>query len=465
MGNQNTGWGAMLRDGNLPRCLVIGGGMVLHATNTFIATTIMPSVVREIGGLAFYAWATTLYIVASLIGGATCARILARIGPRRLYMLAMAIFAAGGLLAGAAPDMATLLAGRTIQGLGAGTLSALSFTMVRVLFAPPLWPRAMAVVSASWGIATLAGPAVGGVFAEYGAWRAAFWSMAAITPALLLLVLRSLPRDLSTPPAPGFRLAKGNLALLALSVLAVSIAGALASPAASAACLAVAIALIALFIRAEAAGPARLLPTGACNPATKLGANFAAMALLIMATTVELFVPYFLQTLHNVRPLHAGYLAALASLGWTLGSVFGSGATGARARLQQRAGPLTMLAGVITLLVITPAPASALSIPLISAGLLALGLGIGMAWPHLGARVFALAPQGERDIAAGSITVIIMVGNAFGSAIGGLVTSLAGMTQPGGAAQAATALFACYTLTPVLALLMIRRLLTAPPQA
>lgn len=460
---EETGWSALLRGIYLPRSLVIGGGMLMHALNTFIVVTVMPSVVREIGGLAFYSWATTLYIVASLISGATCARLLPRLGPRAHYGLAIGLFSLGGLVAGAAPSMPVLLLGRLIQGAGAGTLSALSFTMVRLLFPEPLWPRAIALISGSWGIATMAGPAVGGIFAEYGAWRAAFWSMAVAAPCMYALVLFCLPRLFQRPPAPATRLAWFNLLLLAASVLAVSVGAAAAEPVWSGLALAVAAAGLGLFARRENTGSARLLPRGACDPATALGANVAVMALLISATTVEIFIPYFLQTLHGMRPLYAGYLSVLASAGWTVGSVLGAGKQGAAAVRAQRSGPLVMLAGVAVLLAATP-HAGALARPAVGLGLLLVGFGIGMCWPHLGARVFALAPENERAIAAGSITVIIMVGNSFGSAAGGVLTGLAGIAEPGGVAgamQAANVLCLGFLVGPALSALLIRRLLRA----
>jgi predicted MFS family arabinose efflux permease len=76
--------------------------------------------------------------------------------------------------------------------------------------------------------------------------------------------------------------------------------------------------------------------------------------------------------------------------------------------------------------------------------------------------VFAFAPEAEKDLAATSITIVIMVANAFGSALGGMVTNLAGMTNPGGPAGAAPAaawLFRLYALAPSLAFLTVRRLL------
>jgi MFS family permease len=453
-----TGWAGLLRGGNAWRCGVIGAGIVLHALNTFIVVTVMPSVVRDIGGLPFFAWATTLYVTASLLGGSLCALALRRLGARGSYRLALALFATGAVLCATAPSMPVLLAGRFVQGLGAGTLSALSFTMVRTLFPPELWSRAMSVVSAAWGVATLGGPAVGGIFAEYDAWRLGFWTMGALTPPLAILVEAALPRDLPRPGVPRTGLAVGNLALLVAGVVCVSTGSVWTEWQAKLVGLVAALALLALFVRRERRGGARLLPGGACDPWSPLGATYAAMSMLVLCMTTEIFVPYFLQTLHGLRPLHAGYLCALMSAGWTTGSILSSGMAPRTARGAMLAGPAAMFVAMATLFLLLPAPGP--GVAAIGGALAAMGMGIGLCWPHLGARIFTFAPEAERDLAGASITIVIMVTNSFGSALGGMLTNLAGMVSPGGAegaSHAASWLFAAFAVAPLGALLAVRR--------
>jgi MFS family permease len=458
----NTGWGEMLRGGNAARCAVVGGGMVIHAINSFVVVTVLPSIVREIGGLEFFAWNATLYVVASLLSGAACARLLARFRPRLMYRLALLTFAAGCALCALAPSMPVLLAGRFCQGLGAGTLSALSFTMVRVLFAEHLWPRALAITSGAWGVATLIGPALGGFFAQYTGWRAGFWSLFCLAPVLIVLVESALPRNLARIVAPRTPFALTNLLLLAAAVLCVS-AGSMASDArlAMLAMLA-AVAGLAVFVRREAGSGAHLLPRGACNPRTPLGGAYATMALLLLGITTEIFVPFFLQVLHGMTPLHSGYLSALMAGGWTTGALLSSGATARRRHAALLVGPVALGCGLIGLWILMPVPGEAgVATLVMGCALASMGLGIGMCWPHLAALVFTVAHEDERALAASSITVVIMVSNAFGAAIAGLVTNLAGLTRLGlvaGAASASSWLFGCYVLAPVLAFVVLRRL-------
>ena len=459
------GWTELVRGANAARSALVGGGMVLHAINVFIVATILPSVVREIGGLRYFAWSTTLYVVASLFGAVACARLLRGMGARWTYRLALLLFALGSTGCAVAPSMAALLAGRFVQGLGAGMLSALSFTQVRALFPERLWARALAVISVMWGAATLLGPAVGGVFAEYHAWRAAFWSLLASVPPLLLLVEWALPRGVAASAAAKLPMAWLNLALLSGSVLAVSVGSMSASGAANALGLLVAAAGLAWFVWRERRRRPALLPRGATQLPTPLGATYATMSLLLLGLTTEIFVPYFLQALHGLSPLHAGYVSALLSGGWTLASMASSGVAPRTTRALLRAGPLTVAAGLLGLALLMPrAAAPGLDVAAIGACLLAMGLGIGMCWPQLGTGVFRFAAEGEQALAAASITTVVMVANAFGSALGGTLTNLAGLTVPGGLtgdAHAAAWLFGVAALAPLLAAAVMRRLAAA----
>jgi hypothetical protein len=283
-----------------------------------------------------------------------------------------------------------------------------------------------------------------------------------VAPCLLVLVELTLPRDLARPPPLHARLAVLNLAVLAASVLAVS-AGSLSGDAAlNALGLAVCAGGFAWFVRLESGPGPRLLPTHAWNPTTRLGAPYAAQAMLLVGINAEIFVPYFLQTLHGRSPLSAGYLSALMSAGWTIGAVVSAGTAARGAAAAQSAGPASLAAGLACLCLLMPRDlgAPALQTGAIGAGLLAMGLGIGLCWPQLAARVFTTALESERELAAGTITVVLMVSNAFGSALGGMVTNLAGLTSPGGtsgAAAAAAWLFGLFIAAPVLAGLAMRR--------
>jgi len=462
-------WSDLLRGRNGVLALALTGGVALYAVNVHVVSTVLPSVVRDIGGLDFYAWNTTLFEVASIVGAALSVRVLAALGPRGAYLAALAIFALGSVVCATAPSMPWMLAGRSVQGLGGGTLGALSYALIRVLFAPPLWPRAVALVSGMWGVATLCGPALGGLFAEAGHWRWAFWTLLPLCVLQALLVATRLKPHAKAPPEDGAARVPGpQIALLASSVMAVAAGSLSTSLVWQAAGVAAGLTLGAAAIAWERRTTVRLLPKGATALGTALGAVYASVALLLVGTTTEIFVPYFLQTLHGHTPLAAGYLAAAMAGGWSLGSLLSSGHEGRGAARLLHVGPALCTLSLLVLSILMPLGAEfpmGLRTLLCGLALAGVGAGVGICWPHLLTRVLTLAPPGEGGTASAAITTVQLYGMATGAAVAGLVANAAGLLSPGGVngAQSASAwLFASFAIAPALVVLLTRRITKAP---
>lgn len=461
MDTQNSSWGELLLGRNAARSLALSGGIALYATNTYIATTILPSVVAEIGGLELYAWSTTLYVVASILGSALTSKLLLRTGPRLAYAVATLVFMAGVMICALAPSMPVMLVGRSIQGLGGGVLLALCYSMIQLVFEERLWPRAMALVSGMWGVATLVGPAVGGVFAELDAWRYAFGAMVPVSLAYILLTSRALPpRDTAATTAA--RLPVPQLILLAAAVLAVCAGSVSPLPSWNLLGIATCAVLVLLLIRQESRAAVRLLPRDALKFSTPLCALYATTCLLVIGMSSEIFMPYFLQHLHGQSPLVAGYMAALMAAGWTVSEILSSGWTGRGAHRAILAGPLLIVAGLVILAITTPVTSAGewtLLAP-ICIGLFLVGFGIGLGWPHLLTRILQVASAQDQDTAASSITTLQLFAMALGAALAGVISNMAGINDASGDAGVANAarwLFAVFTLAPVLALVMAVR--------
>lgn len=452
------GWGELLGGRNGVYALALAGGVTLHAVNMYIATTVMPSVVADIGGLHLYAWATTLFVVASILGAALTAKLLERAGPRGAYLVATLLFATGTLVCSLASNMLVMLVGRSVQGLGGGFLYALAYGLTRIVLPERLWGPAIGLISAMFGIATLVGPAVGGVFAEYSAWRAAFWSLLPFTVIFAVMAYLTLPKsswDKNEKSSVPFL----QLVLLTGAVLAVS-AGSLSSNLNwNLAGLGAGLAMIALIAGVERQARARLLPRKAFNIATPLGALYLAIALLMLSMQPEIYVPYLLQTLHDQSPLWAGYLAALMAIGWTAASFLSSRWQGSRGDRLVMLGPVLVLIGLILFALFVPLHGGgdwALLLP-ICISLLLVGFGIGLAWPSLVTRVYQNAPATEQDLAAGGMTTVQLFAIAFGTACAGMVANFAGISDPGGiggATRAAFWLAGLFALAPALCILV-----------
>lgn len=459
----SASWGDLLRGRNGLRSIALAGGVALHAVNIYVVTTILPTIIQEIGGLTYYAWNTTLFVAASIVGSALSAKLIEQLGPRLAYLVALAVFSIGAVACAMAPSMPVLLLGRTVQGLGGGVLFALSYALIRVVFDARLWPRAMALVSGMWGVATLGGPAIGGMFAQSGHWRPAFWVLVPVA-LLLALIVASQFRGKAAADAPPGRVPWLTIALLVLSVLAISAASLSQRLLWNAAGIAAGVAIAALIVRIDRHARARLLPSGAYSLRAPLGVLYAVMSLLVAALTTEIFVPYFLQVVHQQTPLAAGYMTAMMAGGWTVASVYSAGRSALQAHRLIRISPWVVFTAIVALAATMPVTVwnpAWFGTVIYCAALTAVGFGIGLAWPHLLTRVFSTAAPGEENLASSSITTVQLYATALTAALAGVVANAGGLTEPGGvegARTAALALFGVFALAPALAAVLARRL-------
>src|SRR5690606_14054941 len=219
----------------------------------------------------------------------------------------------------------------------------------------------------------------------------------------------------------------------------------------------------ALLIITDQRAPQRLLPRGSFQVSSPLGALYAMSALL--AATVgctEIFVPLFLQELHDFTPLKAGYFASLMSVGWTLGSLITSSLQGRTLLVTLRSSPLLSLVSLLALTVLIPWSGSGgwgIS-GLTCFALILGGMSVGLAFPHLASGVLVVAPSDEQDLAASSITTVQLSAIAFGSALAGLTVNLAGLSADGTAmdvANAARWLFIVFLVAPAFCFLLMWR--------
>jgi MFS family permease len=444
--------------------LTINLAMALHAIDVFITAAVMPKVVRDIGGISFYTWPTTLYMVASIIGAASNAPLRAILGTRRAYMLASITFLLGSIGCAIAPTMAVMLLARFLQGWGGGLLISLSMALVQSVYPEHLRKRALAFISSTWGVAALLGPAVGGLFAEHGFWRGAFWFNVPIVAIFMTGAWIKLPRHQADPSglaAPRFPYRR--LALLSLGVCAVGLAGEvyeamellgldLTQPGFRGIAIALQIGLIGLAILAvkrtitldrperlqamsavAAASdgirpqPAsRLLPSEPLNTRTSTGMGGWVMLLSSMShAVIGAYLPLALQVVRGTSDSVAAYIVACLAVAWTFASVTTSHLQGKAAQACITIGLLLSTVGLV-ILTLTMRDGSLWVI----AGADALvGLGLGTTNLHLVAAVLRHATKGEEGLTAGAIPTIRSLGISFGAAGAGVVANTAGLSH------------------------------------
>ncbi len=428
-------WRELLGPKNLGASTVLAGGVALYATNEFLTISLMPSAVADVGGHRYYAWVTTVYLVASVVAATTVHSLLLRLGPRWAYLLGLSVFGAGSLACAAAPTMEVLLAGRAVQGAAGGLLAGLGYAVINTVLPSSLWIKASALVSAMWGVGTLLGPAAGGLFSQFGSWRWAFGVLVILTATMAVLVPIALPArgaagvDTERIPIPVW-----SLVLLGAAALVVSVAGIPHDWRATAVLLVVGVALVAVFVYVDRRLPAAVLPPSAFGSGP-LKWIYVTLGLLMAATMADMYVPLFGQRLAHLTPVAAGFLGAGLAVGWTVGEIGSASLRNNRVIVRTVAvAPLVMATGLALAALTQDQDASIALVALWAVALVITGIGVGIAWPHLSAWAMGCVDDAaEGPAAAAAINTVQLICGAFGAGLAGVVVNL---TERGDATSA-----------------------------
>ena len=441
---------------HLAATLMLAGGVTLYAVESYITATIAPSIVRDIGGLALFSWVTSLFVAAAVLGSIFVAMRPRGITLRGVYVIAALVFSAGSMVAAIAPSMPVVLIGRALQGLGTGALAALGYAFIRFVYPEPLWPKATTLYAAIWGISTVIGPTLGGFFPAGSSWRYAFIVLVPLGLVMAGLAPRLLPEveddreQIKTPVA--------QIGLLLAAVLMISAAGAITATAMKALLIAASVIAVSAMLLVEGRSRNRLLPSGAVSLSKPISRVYLTMLAMTLVLVSDVFIPYFLQSLHGVTPLMSGYLVALVAVGWTFAAFLSSSLTGGQAHAAIIIGALIEAAATASLTLFLArdnAEGQLLLIVPAAIAIFMMGFGIGLGWAHLVAMVLKLVASNEQDKASAAIPTMSSLGGAFGAAIAGVIANGAGLVEPGGVAGSIAAahwLYAAMALPGIVAI-------------
>lgn len=427
-------WPEFLGSAYMPALALVCLSVWLHAADSLIVATMLPSIVAEIGGAGMVGWSVSLYEIASVVAGAASALLTMRYGLRAPMCLAALVFGLGCFLSALAPTMLLLLAGRVFQGLGSGGLVAMGFVAVGVIFPRRYTARAMAAVSTFWGVSAFLGPLIGGFFVEFATWR---WGFAFFGGQAILLALWIALRPDHTPSDASSRIVFPwrRLALLCLSVLLVSYGGVEIEPVQTTLCVLSGVACLVLFLRQDHhAQDDRLLPLRPFDFTKPTGSALLMILSLSIATiAITAFGPLLVVAIHNASALTAGYIVACSSIGWTVMAVLVSGSPERLDRLMIAIGMSLVAASIAGFLYAVPNG----PVWLIAVFAALEGGGFGMAWTFVLRRTTALSAPQEVQRISGAIPTIQRLGYALGAAYVGIVANAAGFATMDTVAQAA----------------------------
>jgi hypothetical protein len=414
-------WRDLLREGRAPVLALILLGCWVVAADSLVTATIMPSVGADLAGFAWFGWAASGFLTGLVVAGASAGWLAERIGLRAAMMLAGAGFAIGCTMSALAPGIGIFLAGRVLQGCAAGWVIGLIYVALAILFPGRHLPRVFALLTSIWGIATFAGPLVGGLFADAGLWRGVFWLFAGQAVLFAAATWALIPRGAAV--AEGSRLPVRTLLLIAVGIGAVASAGVVASLVGSLALAICGIGVLLVALAADRAGPNRLLPRRGADPAFPLGAAYLTyFATTAAGVAFALYGPALLRFSFGLSALEGGYVVAIEALAWTAASLSVAGAGPLwRSRLIV-AGPAAILLGSIGLIMLMPGA----SLAAIAAAGAMLGAGYGLSYSFISQRVIGAFSEAERARGSSAIGAVRNAGGALGAALAGIAANAAG---------------------------------------
>src|SRR3989441_9049146 len=143
----------------------------LAAMESTVVATAMPTIVRSLGGIEIYSWVFSGFLLTQTVTMPLWGRFSDLYGRRPVFLIGLATFLGGSALSGTAQSMAQLIVFRMAQGLGAGALMTLGYTIIGELFGLERRAKLQGWISGVWGVASLVGPWLGGVLSHHVSWR------------------------------------------------------------------------------------------------------------------------------------------------------------------------------------------------------------------------------------------------------------------------------------------------------
>lgn len=400
-------------------------GMITAPLDGMMLGPALPVIVGDLGGARDFSWVVTAYLVPGAAATPIWGKLGDLFGRRAAYLASIGLFLLGSALAGTAQEMWQLIAFRVVQGLGGGGLMVGALALIAGIVPPRQSARLMGLFGVLMPAAFIAGPLLGGVFAEQLSWRWAFYVNLPIGAVAVLLIVSTIRPQ---PCRARARIDYAGALLLTVALVALSLLAGWAgsryawTSAPILGLAATAAAALAAFLAvqrraAEPIVPLRLFTDRSFTLAQILrGAGGAAM--MVPAA----FLPLYMQLAKGASPTASGLLILPAMLGMVAASVGGGQFIARTGRYRGLAvlGGAALAAGMLALLALEPDTDLALASGLTLLG----GVGVGLIMQSTTIVTINSAPPQDIGAASGSVTLWHTMGASLGAAaLGALYTN------------------------------------------
>jgi EmrB/QacA subfamily drug resistance transporter len=398
--------------------------MALAAMDTTIVSTAVPQIVGSIGGFSIFSWLFSIYLLTQTVTIPVYGKLADVYGRKPVLLVGIVVFLVGSALCSSAWSMVALIAFRALQGIGAGAIQATVQTVAGDLYSLRERGRVQGWLSSVWAVAAVAGPTLGGLFADYASWRWIFLINLPIGAVALTLIVRFLHEARAGARRhridyAGSALILASCGLLVFALLQGGTAWAWSSPT-SVACFAGAAVLVAATVAVERRAAEPVLPGWLWRDRVLAGSTLGYVTLGLLVIGPSAFLPTYAQTVLGLGAVAAGFVLATMSISWPTAAALCSHLY-LRIGFRDTAllGAAVSLVGVGWFLFLPYSP----PVWTVVGSTLVLGAGLGLISTPLIVGVQSAVPHERRGVATGSLMFGRFLGQSLGAAIFGAIVN------------------------------------------
>lgn len=398
--------------------------MFITAIEGTIVSTAMPSIVADLGGFSLFSWVFSGFLLTQVITIPVYGKLADLFGRKPVFIVGTIIFLVGTLACGLAQSMKALIFFRFIQGIGAGAIQPIATTIVGDIYSMRERATIQGYIASVWGISSIIGPALGGVFVQYIHWSWVFWINLPLGIFAIAGISVFLHEKLEKQKHEIDYLGSGLMFVAVSALMLILVQGGITWPWFSLPTLALgglSVGGLVLFIIHERKVKEPIMPMSIWNNRLIAISNVASLTTGIVMIGVSIFLPTYVQGVMGHTPMVAGFTLSAMSIGWPLAATI----TG---KILLRIGPkkAAVTGGFMlvfgSLFFISLNPEQGLLWPVVGAFFIGVGMG-------LSSTTFILSIQNAvdwktRGAATASNMFMRILGNTIGAAVlGGILNS------------------------------------------
>ena len=403
-------------------------GIAVAALDSTVVGTAMPTIIGQLGGIQQYGWVFAAYLLTATTTVPIFSTLADIHGRKPVFLAGLALFVGGSALCGLSGSMLQLIVFRAIQGLGAGAVQPIAFTIVGDIFEPRQRAKMQGLFSSVWGVSAIVGPALGGLVTATVGWRWVFYinvPVGLLAAAIIGAVLHEdVVRREHRLDWAGMLTLTGGVALLLLFASELGDLG-WSSPLVLASLVA-SLLLLAAFARGEVRVAEPLISLELLRrPIVAAGLAIGILAGVVMFGLTA-YVPPLVQGVMGGSPLDAGLAVGAMSIGWPVGSIIAG-----RAILRMGVRPV-VLAGTFLLVagtVLLTQAGGLGSVWYTALATVVTGLGMGLTTTPVLVAIQTAVSWQQRGQATGLVQFSRTIGGAVGTGLLGAL--LAAAVGPG----------------------------------